>query len=698
MSVLPGLCYSQTMITRCVWTGGALPRLAAVSLALALLCGCAPRKPNVLLITLDTTRADHLGCYGWTNAATPVLDRLAAGGVRFDNAQTVAPITLPAHATMLTGLLPPEHGLRVNLAGRLPDEVPTVAESFKAAGYQTGAFLAFSVLDRRHGLDKGFGVYDAPPYDREIKRIMRTIPSLMNDTDQAPYRKADEIVDRSIAWLQSLRRRAPWFLWAHFYDPHYPLHWNRAAVGGGFAHPYDAEIAYMDQQIGRLLAHLEAQGLADNTVVVAVGDHGEGLGEHGEPAHLVLIYEATMRVPLIVKYPGRVPAGLVAEQPASLVQLAPTLLDLAGVQPQPALQRLWDGLRQLPPGRAPGACRADSLVRRAGEGFGVPAAAPTGADLPGCYLESEFGFLTFNWAPLRGLRKGDWKYIRAPVPELFNLRDDPNELDNLAPGDASGRLAAMERELADWEDLLVRREGEEVALNREEMRIMASMGYTSGGGAPGTNGPPDPLSLPDPKTVIQASVWSAAITQREGRGDSGDETLQMARGAVQLSPGTAQFHAQLARILDRRGAHEEALASWTRALELDATQADSWNGRALTLVKLRREPEALPCFREAHRIEPSLSDARRNLILSLNNVARLAANARQFAIADQLIDEGAALEPDNPGWELSRAGVRLAAGEREAAVAILKKTLEDNPDYRPAADALRQVTGTSEGK
>lgn len=680
------------MTSRCVWTVGAARHMAAGLLALALLCGCAPRKPNVLLITLDTTRADHLGCYGHTNAVTPALDKLAAEGVRFDNAQSVAPITLPAHASLLTGLLPPEHGIRINLTHSLPEDVPTITEAFKAAGYRTGAMIAFSVLDPRHGLNRGFDVYDAPAYDPEIKRIMQTIPALMGDNEKVPYRKADEIVDRAIAWLKKGRSRQPWFLWAHFYDPHFPLHWNRKAVGSNFFHPYDAEIAYMDQQIARLLAFIDASGQRPDTLVAAVADHGEGLEEHGEPSHLVLIYEATMRIPLILQFPGRIGPGKVVNAPVSLVQVAPSLLDLAGIEPHPALRDFWEGLTHLPD-RPEEGCRADSLIRKTNSGFLVPDSEPGNgtATAGGIYMESDFGFLTFNWAPLRSLRQGDWKYIRAPTPELYRLTTDPRELNNLSQTSESNRLAAMERDLSDLEDLMIHRAGENLKLNREELRIMASMGYLAGGGQASPDRAVDPLSLPDPKQVVHASVWAAHITQLEGRGDFGDETLKLARETVKLSPGTAQFHAQLARILDHRGQNDEALESWNRTLALDASQADTWNGKALALVKLNREPEALPCFREAHRLEPDVAEARRNLILALNNIARRATNERQFKIADALIDEGAALEPDNPGWNLSRAGVRLAAGERDTAIAILRKTLADNPDYRPATEALKQL-------
>ena len=273
-----------------------------------------PRPANLVLLTLDTTRADRLGSYGHRGARTPVLDRLAARGVRYANAWAPTPLTLPSHATLLTGLLPPEHGLRDNGIAVLPAKLPTLATVLAARGYATGAFVSSRVLDARFGLGRGFAVYD----DRMAAERVGEYGY--------PERSAAAVTNAAVKWLAGLGGARPFFLWVHYYDPHAPYE-----PLPEFAHmnPYDAELAAVDREIGRLLAALP--GGDRGHVVAAVGDHGESLGEHGERTHGLFLYRSALEVPLIVAVPGASGASAV-ERPVATQDLAGHLLDLLGVE------------------------------------------------------------------------------------------------------------------------------------------------------------------------------------------------------------------------------------------------------------------------------------------------------------------------------------------------------------------------------
>ncbi|MEA3409899.1 MAG: sulfatase, partial [Candidatus Eisenbacteria bacterium] len=329
---------------------------------------------NVLLVTLDTVRADRLGCYGYESAETPTLDALAAQGVRFDDAVTSVPVTLPSHATILTGLSPLNHGVRDNGRYRLAEEHVTLAEVLSSHGYDTAAFVGCFVVDARFGLDQGFDIYDfevsAEGYHPE-----------MLDFNE---RSATDVTDAAVRWLDERAisgASTPFFAWVHYFDPHQPYQSPLQRLPRFAIRPYDAEIAYVDAELGRLLGKLDDLGARDKTVIVVAGDHGEALGEHGEPTHGMLIYESTMRVPLIVSctalFDG---AYYMADRVVGLTDVRPTVEDLLGVTGSPPV----DG---------------ESLLR-------------SGADEDrAIYVETEMPLSLAGWSPLRGLRTHNHKYI-----------------------------------------------------------------------------------------------------------------------------------------------------------------------------------------------------------------------------------------------------------------------------------------------
>ena len=310
-----------------------LRRLIPIVILAAAACGprTAPATPpapaNILLITIDTLRADRLG-----RGFTPALDRLGSQGLRFTEARSVVPLTLPAHVSIMTGLLPPAHGIRVNGAARLGNTA-TIATQLKAAGYQTRAIVGAFVLDRRFGLEPGFDRYD----DR-ISRDPRAM-----DTLQAE-RPAAEVIGRALALLSETSTAAPWLMWVHVYDPHAPYAPPPADLARAGGVGYDGEVAYVDGEIARLLAAVESRPDAPRTAVIVTGDHGEGLGEHGEATHGMLVFESTLRVPLIIRAPGVAPAE--RRDAASLIDIAPTVLALAG---RPAAQLPGRSLLASPP-------------------------------------------------------------------------------------------------------------------------------------------------------------------------------------------------------------------------------------------------------------------------------------------------------------------------------------------------------------
>lgn len=372
--------------------------LFATACALAVARPEAAHPRSILILTLDTTRADTLPAYGFRGITTPAIDRLAREGTTFENAESVAPLTLPAHTSMLTGLYPPRHGVRDNLSPPAAPAHPTLAEVLRAKGFRTAAFVGSAVLRRDRGLARGFDTYDdgTPPGGITARR-----------------RSARDVVDAANAWIAGLGQER-FFLWLHLYDAHAPQTLP-ASFRRDYGDRYEGAIAYMDSEIARLLGTLIERRLFESTAIVLAADHGESLGDHGEREHGIFVYESVLRVPLIVRAPGMRPGR--TQDLASLVDVFPTVLDLLG-HPQPAL---GDGRSLLP------AMRGHRTSERS------------------VYAESMYPD-RFGWSPLRTLRDGRFKFIDAPRPELYDLATDPFEQRNLARQRAS-LGAAMRAEL-----------------------------------------------------------------------------------------------------------------------------------------------------------------------------------------------------------------------------------------------------------
>ena len=355
---------------------------------------CSPSGPairNVLLISIDTLRADHLGAYGFPRPTTPHIDAVAREGVLFTDVRTPVPMTLPAHVSMLTGTLPPTHGLRDNLLSRLPEGSSTLAGMLKARGFATGAVVSSFVLDRRFGTSQGFDTYD----DRF--QAVHKIGDLSE-------RKGDEAARLAGEWLGA-HKDGPFFLLAHFYDPHDPYDPPEPFASRWKDHPYEGEVAFADHCVGLLLEKLRQLGLLDSTLIVITSDHGEMLGEHGELNHGFFVYEGALRVPLIVRVPGAQGAPRQIHLPVSLIDIVPTVLSLVGAEVPKDVQ---------------GVDLSPWLAGRGAGGGGRP-----------LYAETVTPTRYYGANSLLAVIADGWKYIETSRPELYDLRRDPAEAVNL---------------------------------------------------------------------------------------------------------------------------------------------------------------------------------------------------------------------------------------------------------------------------
>lgn len=442
------------------------PRFPLLLIALLAACGRetpAPPEapegpPSILLVTLDTTRADHIGAYGYADAQTPNIDRLAREGVLFEQAIAPTPITLPSHASILTGVPPSLHGVRDNAFFGLGSDALLVSEVLLRRGWRTGAFVGSYILAPQFGLAQGFERYGAP---------------LEGDSLVRSDRSANLVTGEAIDWLSQLSAEERFFLWVHFYDPHAPLHppppWSTR-----LSHPYDAEIAFCDAELGRLLDAIAERGLDRNLLTVVTADHGEALGEHREATHGVLLYQSTMHVPLLFHGPvlGSAQGTRVARR-VSTIDLPATLLHLAGIAPD-----------ALPASRS-----APLLAPE-----GPPGAAPQQQPI---YLETLLPFYSLHWRALRGLVSDGYKLIEGHRPELYALDDDPGEKVDLAESEPA-RVQEMQRQLEQIESRPDLGWGRRRGSSAEEAERLAALGYVVGT----PDGDPFAADLPDPRKRV----------------------------------------------------------------------------------------------------------------------------------------------------------------------------------------------------
>ncbi len=508
-------------------------------------CGSIVPVTRVVLVTFDTTRADRIGCYGYDDARTPNLDALAAEGVLFENAIAQVPTTLPSHATMFTGQFPQDHGVRYNVFYSLAESAETLAESLKTAGFATAGFPASQVVSASHGLNQGFDVYIDPPAAGE------GMPG------HGGARTAEEGVDLTLEWLAN-NGESKQFAWLHFYDPHWPYTPPFPYSSQFRERRYDGEIAYADAQLGRLLEALKDDPRWDRTLVIVAGDHGEGLYDHDERWHTMLVYETTQHVPLIVRAPAAT-TGRIAET-VTLADLMPTVLDLAGVN-------------------APGPMRGRSW-RPALEGGELES-----RDI---YFESLAGSLIYGWAELHGIRYGRWKLIDSGEPELFDLENDPGENDNLAGVEAQ-RVADLRAELELLKKPLQGDSGAadaaEIEIDPETLAMFESLGYTSGGGGSAAGAPhPKDLIFLEPELLD----GQHAVAARDW-----DAVAEFCKYTLERDATNKWALLHMAKALNRLDRVEEALRHADLFVRIYPDSAMGYDEKSNIQMEQKQKPEAL---------------------------------------------------------------------------------------------------------
>ncbi len=615
----------------------------ALLLSLPSAAAMAQRPPDVFLITLDTLRADRVGCYGYEKAQTPALDRLARDGVRFARAYTPSPITNTSHASILTGLNPSAHGV-TDFGIPLGGTHVTLAQALKLRGYRTAAFIGAVILDSNSlapGLDRGFDHYwNFPDLPKTAPRWGRV------------ERRGLDVVNEAAKWMTA-HATGPRFVWVHLYDPHDP--YEAPAPFSNPQNPYDGEVAYTDHAVAQFLGFLEKNGWYKDGLIIAVGDHGEGLGEHGEDTHGIFLYDSTLRVPLLMKLPGGAQAGAVSEVPVRTTDTLPTVLDVLGL---PSADRL--------PGRS----------LRTSAGGEVPL-----ADL--LLAETDYP-VRFGWAPLRAARSGGLKYIEAPRPEFYDLAQDPGETQNrYEPWNPEvQKLRAI---LAEERKKAPTGAAASASVDPQTIEHLRQLGYL--GTDPGSTTVPEPSLLPDPKDKIALHNLIHSGMMAEEGGQAAAARASFTR-AVEMDPDSAVANVQLGRLELEQGDYASAAQHLARArlLRAQAGTADSaaawYHGQALE--KLGDLPAARSALEETLRLSPGQYDAR----LLLGRVFLGLKNSRA---AEDQFEAAVFLKPKRPEARLELA--RLYMEEKRAADAVehLQKASTAEPNDAATFELLAQA-------
>ncbi|GAB4250182.1 MAG: hypothetical protein Kow00109_26140 [Acidobacteriota bacterium] len=638
----------------------------------------APAFRNLLVVSIDTLRADHLQPYGYPRPVSPNLAALSGDAVLFEQAYTPVPITLPAHTSLLTGTYPAFHGVHDNSGFVASPELVTLAEVLRDAGYQTAAFVGSFILDSRFGLDQGFSHYSDGFQTETLDLVEQSI---------AEHRAA-EVVERALQWLRRVDRRRPFFVFLHLFDPHAPYD-PPADFPCPANDPYDCEIAYADAALGSLFDWLRRANLYESTCIVVTSDHGEGLGEHGEDTHGLFLYDATLHIPLLVKLPGGAAAGRRVTAPVRLIDVMPTVLQVLG-EPIPeavqgrSLAALWAGRE-----RVPEPLLAETLL---------PA-------------------LNYGWAPLYALRTERNKYIHAPRPELYDLETDPRETKNLV-ADSAALAASLKEQLEDLRSRYqVVTSRAERMVDPETAAMLRSLGYVS---LASSRIRLEPGSGADPKDKIHLfnAIWRSLEFNRDGRTDEAARALDRVlredpdifvahslqalnllrlgrprdalphlRAAARLRPDDPGAHLYLGLTYLQLGVPEEARRHLETALQLDPQNRAAANNLGAALVRLRDFAAAETLFRRLTRETPEDAAAWMNL-----GVVLLGKGDAAGAVA--ALEKARQLAPGIPEIHNNLGLAYASLGRRREAREAFRAALRLRPDYANARANLQRLEGS----
>jgi choline-sulfatase len=691
-----------------VWALRSRPLRSSSGIELGSLpAGISRNRLNLVVVTLDTTRADRIGAYGARDVETPAVDRLATEGVLFEQAVSVAPLTLPAHSSIFTGKFPPEHGVRDNGGFFLGPEQVTLAELLKGRGYRTGAFVAAYVLAAKWGINQGFDSYFD---DFDLSQVRAVSLS-------AIQRPGNEVLDKALPWIEQAGE-SPFFAWIHLYDPHSPYRPPEPFESRYEGHPYNGEIAFADAQIARLVSTLQARGVYDRTVIVVLGDHGESLGDHGESSHGFFIYNSVTHVPLVIRAPFSRTAHRRVPDPVRSVDVMPTVLDLLGAPPAAGIS----GISLVP------------LMTGAKRELGLDA-----------YSEAMYPLHHYGWSDLRALRSGRYKVIDAPRPELYDVDRDPEEKTNLF----SERRALGDRMIAQLRTLEGRFSRSQAAMpaadvDPEARERLAALGYV-GTFVASASDPRTGRADPKDKIGLFNKLGMATDLSREREGDAEasfgrivsllDEVIRedpqvidawfmlgtkfLAHGDLEkavdhfkrtlalkpdydlavfnlaqayrrmgnddaalagfehyltLDPADPFVQYQMGEIWLDRGNLAQAETLFRRALETDSSVAAAKN--ALGVIALQRNDPATAerLIREALASKPTLRLAHFNLGLLAEQRGDIRSAEREYV--DEL-----KLHPENYKAAFNLSRLYEDVGDREGQIGALKQSIVSNPRF-----------------
>ncbi|MCK5058413.1 MAG: sulfatase-like hydrolase/transferase [Candidatus Aminicenantes bacterium] len=617
---------------------------------------------NVLLITLDTTRADRIGAYGYAGAKTPNLDSLALKGVKFSNAYCQVPQTLPSHCSILTGTYPLYHHVHSNGFNFLGTEYLTLPELLKSHGFKTAAFISSFTVDSRFGLDQGFDFYDDSISEEEIFKSFHS------------QRRADKVYESFCGWFNR-NSRDRFFCWVHFFDPHLPYAPPSPYKEIFADNPYDGEIAYMDLYIGKIIKRLAEQNLLRKTLIILAGDHGEAFGEKGEREHGLFLYNSTMKVPLIFYAEGILPGGMDIRSNVRLIDIMPSILDILKIEVPDVVQ----GTTLLP-------------YIKAGKSEDLPT-----------YLETVYPKDFFGWSDLSGLVDGPWKYIRAPKPELYNLIEDPGEEKNLFTSQnkrarlMANKLTKLVKEHLLEIDIKKRR------LSSEELKRLRSLGYVGGGLPKDRSNTP----LPDPKDkldeynlIYEAKMHEygkkyqeAVLIYREiidrspeapwnyvnlsicyAKMNNLDDCIRVLKQGSERIPGSLILLSRLGLFYMRSTRYKEAFETARQALALDPRCLDALLTCGWSLIMTRKWAESLQYFKKSLEIEPENKSARVKYAYCLGALGR---GGEALEIYTDLIEE----YPDDYRLYTDVGIIHNSMGNLDQALISYKKAVEIKPFY-----------------
>lgn len=586
---------------------------------------------NILMITIDTLRADHLGCYGHRKIKTPQIDGLAKGGVLFEHAFTPTPTTLPAHASLFTGTYPLAHGIKNNGAFSLSPSALTLAEQLKGSGYKTAAFVSSIVLDSRFGLDQGFEIYN----DDLITEV--DLPEMRHKE-----RRAEITTKAVIQWLdvQAKGKSSPFFLWVHYYDPH-DGYIPPSPFSDVYTHClYDGEIAYTDSCLGMLLNKMKEMGLQENTLIILAADHGEGLGEHQEDTHGIFLYDSTLHVPLIFYYPSRLQAKIRIPSLVRLVDIYPTILDLIG---------------QKVPAQVQGTSLV-SLLEGKKKDLGLT-----------LYCETAYPQYTYGWSPLEGMRTEKWKYIKAPKSECYDLLKDPLEQKNLLTKEKK-QAGVLEKDYSQLKKRLSSSssasKAQPITLDASTKEKLRSLGYVLSTDSKSKKSQ-DPKDMIGVMAHFKKGAFYFAKKNFEGSVNEFKQVLKQ-------DPSNLDVYTCLGTVYQAMGQPEKAIEAYRQAIAMGPEHLDNLLQLGSLLMQNKQEEEGKAAFEQVIQVNERCKEGYINL--GLYYIGK-----EKWAEAKDYFEKALALEPKDAAIRNHCVSVYHKLGETEKAIEMCRSILKDNP-------------------